>query len=102
MAYARVSPAVVQRMYMAKNSQQVREVYFKSGMLDLVIVLLVVFFGIVTYVGYSHITDPGMIWPAMIGDSSVIFKGFFVISLFAMAMSTADSRLNSYVIPVCS
>ena len=35
-----------------------------------------------------------MIWPTIIGDFSTIFKGFFVISLFAMAMSTADSCLN--------
>ena len=94
LAYARVSPEVVQRMYMAKNSQQVRDVYFKSGILDWVIVLLVAFLSIVTYTGYSHITNPSMIWPAITNDFSAIFKGFFVISLFAMAMSTADSRLN--------
>ena len=94
MAYFGVDPASVQRMYMARNSQQAREAYCFSAILDLSILLIIAFLGLVTYVGYSHITDPSMIWPAIVSDSSAVFKGFFAISLFAMAMSTADSCLN--------
>ena len=87
------SPSV-QRMYMAQNSHQAREAYITSAILRIGIKLIIVFIGIVICVGYSDVTTPSMIWPAIISDSSDIFKGFFVISLFAMAMSTADSNLN--------
>ena len=93
---ASISPdaASVQRMYMAKNSQQARETYFISAILMLVLKIIIVFIGIVVCVGYSNLTNPVMIWPAVVSGSSAIFKGFFAISLFAMAMSTADSMLN--------
>ena len=94
LASARVAPAVVQRMYMARNSQQAREAYFISLILNMVIICIIVFLSVVICVGYGHITNPSMIWPAIMSNASAIFKGFFLISLFAMAMSTADSNLN--------
>ena len=87
------SPSV-QRMYMAKNSRQAREAYVISAILRIGVKLTIVFIGIAIYIGYSDLASPRMIWPAIMSDSSAIFKGFFVISLFAMAMSTADSCLN--------
>ena len=89
-----IYPASVQRMYMARNGQQARKVYFTSAILDCTILLIVVFLGIITCAGYSHVTDSSMIWPAIISNSSAIFKGSFLVSLFSMAMSTADSCLN--------
>ena len=89
-----VYPASVQRMYMARDSQQARETYFTSTILDLLILPIIAFLDIVAYAGCNSITDPSVIWPTIIGDSSAIFKDFFLISLFAMVMSTADSNLN--------
>ena len=52
----------VQRMYMARNSQQAREAY------SIAIVLsgskfIIVFIGITICVGYNNITHARMIWP---------------------------------------
>lgn len=81
-------------MYVAKDAQQARETYFASAILDFATTLIIAFLGIVTYVGYSYMSGLGMICPTIIGNLSAIFQGFFVITLFVMTMSTADSWLN--------
>ena len=85
----------VQRMYMAKNSQQVREAYSISVILEITIKIIFVFMGIVACIGYDNLSSPNMIWPAIISGSSPFFKGLLLISLFAMVMSSADSILNA-------
>lgn len=79
---------------MAKNGKQARRAYITSIVLMVIITLIVMFIGIAACIGYSHITDPRMIWPTIMSDSHAIFKGLFLVTLFAMAMSTADSHLN--------
>lgn len=77
---------------MEQNSKQARETYLISTVFSVTIRPTIVFVSIVVCVGYSNLTDSNMIWPVIINDSSTVFKGFFVISLFTM--STADSHLN--------
>ena len=74
---------------MEQNSQQARETYLISTVFSVAIRRTIVFVSIVVCVGYSNLTDSNMIWPVIINDSSTVFKGFLVISLF-----TADSHLN--------
>lgn len=95
LAQIRVSPASVQRMYMARNSQQAQKVQYISAIINVIIALVIVCSGVTICIGYSSIPNPSMIWPTIVNDSPDIFKGFLIISLFAMAMSTADSRLNA-------
>ncbi|AWN82074.1 High-affinity proline transporter PutP [Candidatus Cardinium hertigii] len=88
-----IQPTTVQRIYMASSPIQARKLFIHAGIFSSIIVgfiALIAFFLFVKVPSLSVL----QIWPYIFGTLPAIFKGLIAISLLAMAMSTADSKLN--------
>ncbi|AWN81463.1 sodium:solute symporter family protein [Candidatus Cardinium hertigii] len=89
-------PTNIQRIYMAFNPIQARNLLIHTGTFMLIINVCIVLIGLSLFVKAPTLSAL-QIWPYIFESMPTIFKGFMAISLLAMAMSTADSYLN-----VCS
>ena len=87
-------PLCIQRMLMAKNTQQIKTTFFINGILSLPFYLSVGLIGIVAYILIPN-TDANIVFPALINEVLPIgIKGFVIAGLIAIFMSTVDSILN--------
>ncbi|AWN81358.1 High-affinity proline transporter PutP [Candidatus Cardinium hertigii] len=88
-----VTPTAIQRAYMCATPRQANNVFFYTGILYFIIKFTIVILAITTF-----ISDPSLsqnnVWHYIMGHIPPFFKGLVAISLLAMAMSTADSKLN--------
>ena len=89
-----IGPSQIQRIYMSSNVIQARKVFWFSSIFSTGIISIILLIGIFTFVASPNLPQTA-IWPAITANLSPVFKGFLVISLLAMAMSTADSDLNT-------
>ena len=89
-----IAPSQIQRIYMSSNVLQAKKVTLLSSVFKLLITIIVLLIGVFTFVADPNLTKTA-IWPAITTELSPVFKGLLAISLLAMAMSTADSSLNS-------
>lgn len=96
---ARMYPAVIQRVYMAASPLQAKKVFSYVAFCNLIIWSIIILIGIFTFVGSPHLED-AKIWEYILATIPSIFKSFLAVSLLAMAMSTADSNLNSSAVMV--
>ena len=86
--------AITQRMLMARDVRQIRE------SITIASLLLVIVFVLTNFIGFFiHVENPSLeskeILPYLIDNyTNHGVKGFLVIGIIAMAMSTADSNLN--------
>ena len=80
----------VQRMLMAKNTDQIKKSYSRAAILLLCLTFLSTIIGSLVYVGSPNLSEDGIL-PFII-DSLTIpgLKGAFFAGILAMAMSTAD------------
>ncbi len=94
-----VEPPMMQRVYMASSSIQAKRVFWYSGILSFVVKFFIAFVGIAIFIGAPELQIQD-IWGYIMSSIPPFFKGLVCISLVAMAMSTADSRLNSCAVMV--
>ena len=86
---------MVQRMLTAKNTQRSRLSLILSGLADLPLVLLFLFVGILLWVRYQ---EPGKDAPFafyIVHDLPPGFRGLVVAGIFATAMGSLSTALNS-------
>jgi len=89
-----IEPPTMQRIYMSANSIQARKVFFYSTLFSFVITIFIILIGLFVFVSAPALPVPA-IWGHIMANVPPIFKGMVCISLLAMAMSTADSKLNA-------
>ncbi|AXI23919.1 Sodium:solute symporter family protein [Cardinium endosymbiont of Sogatella furcifera] len=89
-----INPPIIQRIYMSADCFQAGMVFFFTGCLSLFIALFIILLGLYTFVAAPHLSV-AEVWHYIIAHISPVCKGFVVIGLLAMAMSTADTYLNS-------
>ncbi|TDG94599.1 sodium:solute symporter family protein [Cardinium endosymbiont of Culicoides punctatus] len=89
-----INPDIMQRVYMASSPIQAKRVFLYSGLLSIFIKIFIILVGIGVFVVSPNLSIQD-IWGFIINNMHPFFKGLICISLFAMAMSTADSNLNS-------
>ena len=94
-----IAPALVQRVYMASSPIQAQKVFSCATVFSIIIQVFIVLIGLFTFVGASDLPKAEM-WGYIMAHIPPFFKGFVAISLLAMAMSTADSFLNSCAVMV--
>ena len=90
----RIEPHIMQRVYMSSGPIQARRTFSYATLFNFVILFFIILVGLFVFVGAPDLSKVE-IWPYIIAHIPLLFKGFLAISLLAMAMSTADSRLNA-------
>ena len=90
-----LNPTVFQRILMAKSSTQVRESFFASFIICLLIYLATCFIGFVIYFHNSELVPETLSFYIIDNYSIAGIKSVALISIIAMIMSTADSWINA-------
>lgn len=87
-------PLCIQRMLMAKSTQQISSAFMINGLLSLPFYLAIGLIGVVAYLVLPG-TDPNNIFPALVNHILPVgVKGLVLAGLVAIFMSTVDSILN--------
>lgn len=91
-----LSPPIFQRMLMAKNSKQIKSSFLIATSFLFCLTFFASILGGLVYVANPDLSPANQSFPYLINNYSVIgVKGFILIGVIAMAMSTADSHLNT-------
>ncbi|NRB10439.1 MAG: hypothetical protein HRU35_02325 [Rickettsiaceae bacterium] len=91
----RLTPALFQRVSMAKNINQATKAFLIAGCCCLLVDMLICWIGILLY-GSDSGLDPNDLFSSLLNNYSGFgFKGFIVSGVMAMIMSTSDSYINS-------
>nr|WP_253308614.1 sodium:solute symporter family protein [Rickettsia endosymbiont of Ceutorhynchus assimilis] len=88
-------PAMFQRVSMAKNTKQIRKSFFISGIILIVIYLFMDWIAILLLSIKNDIAADSLLSYIIDNYTYPGFKGFVLIGIVAMLMSTADSYINS-------
>ncbi|ROT47293.1 sodium:solute symporter family protein [Candidatus Cardinium hertigii] len=94
-----ISPPNIQRIYMSSDHFQASKVFLHTGMGSLYIKLFMLLIGLFAFVSAPDLPAT-VVWGHILSNISPLFKGFVVISLLAVSMSTADSHINSSAIMI--
>lgn len=87
-------PLCIQRMLMAKNTQQISSAFLINGLISLPFYLTVGLIGIIAFIAIPG-TDANLVFPALINEVMPVgIKGLILAGLAAIFMSTVDSILN--------
>lgn len=90
-----MSPAVMQRLLMAKNTQQTQRSFRIAALIDVPFYLVLALIALCVAV-LNPSLDPTLVMPYMIDNHlPVLFKGLAIAGILAIVMSTADSYLTS-------
>nr|WP_223262030.1 hypothetical protein [Cardinium endosymbiont of Dermatophagoides farinae] len=89
-----INPPIIQKVYMSADCFQAGMVFFFTSFLSLFIAFFIILLGLYTFVAAPDLLVTE-VWHYIMGNISPICQGFVIISLLAMAMSTADAYLNS-------
>ncbi|WP_243018209.1 sodium:solute symporter family transporter [Candidatus Cardinium hertigii] len=94
-----IEPPTIQRVYMSSSSVQAGKVFLYSTLFGFIINIFIILIALFVFVGAPDL--PGTaIWGYIMANVPPIFKGIVCISLLAMAMSTADSKLNACAVMI--
>jgi solute:Na+ symporter, SSS family len=86
---------VVQKVLAAKNLDHGRWGALFAGLMQLPLLVLLIFPGILARGVFDELPDPDMAWPAMVFEMIPVgLRGIIVAALIAALMSTLDSVLN--------
>ncbi|WP_341790310.1 sodium:solute symporter family transporter [Rickettsia endosymbiont of Polydrusus tereticollis] len=88
-------PAMFQRVSMAKNTKQIRKSFFISGVILIVIYLFMDWIAVLLLSVKNDIAADSLLSYVIDNYTYPGFKGFALIGIVAMLMSTADSYINS-------
>ncbi|MDD9139657.1 MAG: sodium:solute symporter family protein [Candidatus Cardinium sp.] len=94
-----ITPTTIQRIYMASSPMQARKLFVYAGFFSLIIKGSITLIALLLFVKAPTLSV-AEIWPHIFTNIPSIFKGLVAISLLAMAMSTADSKLNTCAVLV--
>ncbi|AWN81640.1 hypothetical protein DK880_00311 [Candidatus Cardinium hertigii] len=94
-----IAPAKIQRLYMSSGTVQAHKVFWYSSIFNIIITGCVVLIGLFAFVNSDSLPKE-TVWNHIMESIHPIFKGLISISLLAMAMSTADSKLNTCAIMI--
>ncbi|TSJ80566.1 MAG: HD domain-containing protein [Candidatus Cardinium sp.] len=94
-----ITPLYIQRLYMASSPVQAQKVFSYASVFQFVIISFITLIGLFIFVDAPDLPKEA-VWSYLITHIPTFFKGFVSISLLAMAMSTADSCLNSCAVMV--
>lgn len=89
-----IEPPTIQRVYMSSSSIQAGKVFSYATLFSFVITIFIMLIGLFVFAGAPELPVTA-IWGYIMAHVPPVFKGMVCISLLAMAMSTADSKLNS-------
>lgn len=90
-----LSPAVMQRLLMAKDMQQTQRSFRVAALLDVPFTMILAIIALCVVVLQPSL-DPMMVMPYMIDNHfPVVFKGLAIAGILAIVMSSADSFLTS-------
>ncbi|MCC8398641.1 MAG: sodium:solute symporter family protein [Rickettsia endosymbiont of Labidopullus appendiculatus] len=88
-------PVFFQRVLMAKNTQQIYKSFNIAGFCSLLIILLLGWISILIFSSKQGL-DPNSIYSYIIDNYAYVgLKGFIIVGIMAMIMSTADSYINT-------
>ncbi|WP_243575130.1 sodium:solute symporter family transporter [Candidatus Cardinium sp. cByotN1] len=89
-----INPPVIQKIYMSADCLQAGMVFFFTSIFSLFISVFIILIGLYSLIAAPHLLATE-VWIYIMAHIAPIFKGFVVISLLTMAISTADTYLNS-------
>ena len=90
-----VTPPIFQRISMAKNSKQAQEAFIYTAFMGPLILALISWVGILLLADNPNL-EPSKLVNYLINEYTYVgFKGLLATGVLALAMSTADSYLNS-------
>ncbi|AWN82304.1 High-affinity proline transporter PutP [Candidatus Cardinium hertigii] len=89
----------IQRIYMASSPIQARKLFIYTGIFVFIILGFMALIALFLFVKAPTL-PVNQIWPYIFANIPSVFKGLMAVSLLAMAMSTADSRLNACAVLV--
>ncbi|CAH2559947.1 sodium:solute symporter family transporter [Cardinium endosymbiont of Oedothorax gibbosus] len=92
-------PAVMQRVYMSSGPTQARRIFLYTSLFSVVISSVILLIGLFVFAAIPTLPIKD-IWYHIMTNIPPIFRGMVCTSLLAMAMSTADSYLNSCAVMV--
>ncbi len=88
------NPAIFQRIAMSRNVQQAQSSFYILSFFVLLLTLIVAWLGIVLDYNFKIINDNDFI-TTLFDNIPQGYKGFLLIGIMAMVMSTVDSYINS-------
>ncbi|UWW96653.1 MAG: hypothetical protein NMK33_04320 [Candidatus Cardinium sp.] len=94
-----IEPPTIQRVYMSPSSMQAGKVFLYSTFFSFIITIFIILIGLFVFTGAPGLSVEAT-WGYIMANIPPVFKGMVCISLLAMAMSTADSKLNSCAIMI--
>jgi len=91
-----LDPALFQRITMAKSTMQIARAFIISGIVISCFYMLVDFAGVLLLAdNVTNINESNVLQYVLDNYCPDGFKGFFIIGIMAMIMSTADSYINT-------
>lgn len=89
------SPAIFQRVAIAKDTLQIREAFVTAGTICAIIVAMLCWVGVIISVNAPQIATDDVV-QYLLNQVSIIpgFKGLILAGIMAMVMSTVDSYIN--------
>lgn len=90
-----MGPALFQRFSMGKDIQQAKKAFFISSILIIVAKFVLAWIPIMLFAINPHLKSGELLGYIIDNYTYTGFKGIMIISVIAMAMSTADSYINS-------
>ena len=89
-----IFPRTIQRMLMAKHSDQIKKTFIYTGLLCVPFYLIIGALGVAAWV-LSPTIETSLVFPNLINEALPIgIKGFVIAGLLAVFMSSIDSDLN--------
>lgn len=90
-----ITPPIFQRISMARNSKQAQKAFTYSAFIAFLIISCIAWVGVLLLADNPNL-EPGKLVNYLIEKYTYVgFKGLLAIGLVALAMSTADSYINS-------
>lgn len=94
-----LAPTIIQRVYMAASPIQAYKVFLRVTLFTAIISGCVALIGLLVFVGDPTLLKTA-VWPYILVDMPPVYKGYIIISLLGLTMSTADSSLHTAAIMV--
>ena len=89
-----LGPSSTQRVYMSKNTGQIKKVFLYATGLATVIKLLMVTLGVCLFISDSHLDAKKLLEHLLSNYQLEVLKPFLYMGIIGLAMSTADSDLH--------
>lgn len=89
-----INPNIMQRIYMCSSSKQAKEAFAYAGQFSLGITGFIMLIGLCIFVGAPDVPITG-IWDYVVADLPADFKGYLILGLVAITLSTGESYVHA-------